>query len=368
MQFSVNRSELAPLLSNVSRFAAAKHSVAILECAYFEFCDDKLTVTGYDLDKGVKGTIPATARVDESFSFAVNAKKISDVVSKFKDGNVTFDISDSAVTIKNGRSKTKMNIISGDYPSTADIAAVVEFETTADDFHRLCDQTLYAAAVTDKKPILCGVQISVTDNNVAFTATDRYRIAAAYEIIKNPNGSGSFVIHAATLKNICSVFKGGTVKVSSGKRATMFNNGKYSVFCRNLEGEFFNSQHVLSQSYPTYFTVDAAAVTDILDRYGLVDSANNKVRHSLKCNIAVGEMKLEYADETTAMEDTVEISGEIRNSIVISFNRRYLLEAFKAAGSGKLNVSFSNPISPIHITADGESEKFKFVVLPVRLK
>ena len=58
-------------------------------------------------------------------------------------------------------------------------------------------------------------------------------------------------------------------------------------------------------------------------------------------------------------------SGE---DLEIGFNDRYMTDALKASGTDKLLVCLNTPSSPCVIKAADESEKFTYMILPVRLR
>ena len=62
---------------------------------------------------------------------------------------------------------------------------------------------------------------------------------------------------------------------------------------------------------------------------------------------------------------TCDGSGE---GLEIGFNDRYLMDALKAAGTDRLDICVNTASSPCIITAADGSEKFTYMILPVRLR
>ena len=61
------------------------------------------------------------------------------------------------------------------------------------------------------------------------------------------------------------------------------------------------------------------------------------------------------------------VDGEGKN-VEIGFNNRYILDALKAAPAEEINVCLNTGSSPCIINPADGSDKFLYMVLPVRLK
>ena len=62
------------------------------------------------------------------------------------------------------------------------------------------------------------------------------------------------------------------------------------------------------------------------------------------------------------------ISADIQgNKIEIGFNNKFILDALKVCDVEEVKIELNGPTSPI-IILDPESDKFLFLILPVRLK
>jgi DNA polymerase-3 subunit beta len=66
-------------------------------------------------------------------------------------------------------------------------------------------------------------------------------------------------------------------------------------------------------------------------------------------------------------EDICSCNGS-GDGLEIGFNDRYLMDALKAAGSDKLSLCLNSASSPCIVRAADGSEKFTYMILPVRLR
>lgn len=72
MKFTCIRSELSEALQNVQRAVSTKATLPALEGILIKAYDNKLTLTGYDLEIGITTTIDAT--ITEQGEIVVGAK------------------------------------------------------------------------------------------------------------------------------------------------------------------------------------------------------------------------------------------------------------------------------------------------------
>ena len=66
-------------------------------------------------------------------------------------------------------------------------------------------------------------------------------------------------------------------------------------------------------------------------------------------------------------EDVCSCEGS-GDGLEIGFNDRYLMDALKAAGADRLTLCLNSASSPCIVRAADGSDKFTYMILPVRLR
>ena len=79
MKFTADRNLLSEAVINASKVTAVHSSIPALEGILINLKGDKLTLTGYDLDSGIKNIIPVIS-ADEEGEVVLNAKLIADML------------------------------------------------------------------------------------------------------------------------------------------------------------------------------------------------------------------------------------------------------------------------------------------------
>ena len=80
-----------------------------------------------------------------------------------------------------------------------------------------------------------------------------------------------------------------------------------------------------------------------------------------------GQLSITCATPLGRAEDVCPIEGN-GEELVIGFNNSYLLDALKAAPAEVLQVNLGNGSSPCVLTPEDGSDKFLYMILPVRLR
>ena len=89
-KFTCKKSELSSAIGNVSRAAAFKSTITALEGIKIEVKENKICLTGYDLELGITTEIEATNC--EKGAFIVNPKLFAEMIRKMPDEEVTVEV------------------------------------------------------------------------------------------------------------------------------------------------------------------------------------------------------------------------------------------------------------------------------------
>ena len=108
-KFTCKKSELSSAIGNVSRAVAFKSTITALEGIKIEVEENKVCLTGYDLELGITTEISATNC--EKGEFIVNSKLFAEMIRKMPDEEVTVEV-DSSLATKITSNKASCSIIS----------------------------------------------------------------------------------------------------------------------------------------------------------------------------------------------------------------------------------------------------------------
>ena len=366
MKFSCEKYLLQSACGIASRASASKSPIPALEGLLLQ-ARDRLTVTGYDLKKGIYTQLEA--EVKEQGSVVVGARLFGEMIRRLPDGIVTIstDVNNN-VNVKCGKSEFNfMGISPEDYPEMPVVDGVNNIALPQKILGSMINQTIFAVADNDMRPIYTGALFDIEGEELTLVAVDGYRLAKRSEKLESAKMENcSFVVPGSALADIERICGDSEelVKISVGAKHISFSIGETVVVSRRLEGEFLNYKKSIPESFKYTVKVDRGEFMSAIDRVALIVSERNT--SPVRMSFNDGNIDCLCITPIGRAEDvcTCEGSGE---GLQIGFNDRYLKDALKAAAKEELNVCLNSASSPCIITAADGSDNFTYMILPVRL-
>ena len=366
MKFSCEKYLLQSACGIASRAAAGKSPIPALEGLLLQ-ASDRLTVTGYDLKKGIYTQLEA--EVKEQGSVVVGARLFGEMIRRLPDGIVTIstDINNN-VNVKCGKSEFNfMGISPEDYPEMPVVDGVNNIALPQKILGSMINQTIFAVADNDMRPIYTGTLFDIEGEELTLVAVDGYRLAKRSEKLESARMENcSFVVPGSALADIERICGDSEelVKISVGAKHISFSIGETVVISRRLEGEFLNYKKSIPDSFKYTVKVDRDEFMSAIDRVALIVSERNT--SPVRMSFNDGSIDCLCVTPIGRAEDVCSCEGS-GEGLQIGFNDRYLKDALKAAAKEELNVCLNSASSPCIITAADGSENFTYMILPVRL-
>ena len=357
MKFSCEKYLLQSACGIASRAAASKSPIPALEGLLLQ-ASDRLTVTGYDLRKGIYTQLEAEMK--EQGSVVVGARLFGEMIRRLPDGIVTIstDINNN-VNVKCGKSEFNfMGISPEDYPEMPVVDGVNNIALPQKILGSMINQTIFAVADNDMRPIYTGTLFDIEGDELTLVAVDGYRLAKRSEKLESARMENcSFVVPGSALADIERICGDGEelVKISVGAKHISFSIGETVVVSRRLEGEFLNYKKSIPESFKYTVKVDRGEFMSTIDRVALIVSERNT--SPVRMSFNDGSIDCLCVTPIGRAEDVCSCEGS-GEGLQIGFNDRYLKDALKAAAKEELNVCLNSASSPCIITAADGSENF----------
>ena len=313
MNFFCTRSELSESLNNVTRAVAAKTTHPAMEGVLINAEDDRLTLSCYNMELGIKTYMPA--RVSENGSIVLNAKLFSDIIRRLDSENIEIECDEKCMTkIKGGAAEYSIiGIEEEEFPQLPSVDERINFTVSSTVLKSMIDQTIFAVAVNDFKPVHTGSKFIIKDHILSVVSVDGFRLAIRQEPVSY-HDELDFVVPGKSLSEVSKLIsEEEEILVALSQKHIIFRIGKYDVISRLLEGEFIKYNDIIPKEH------------DVVE---------------------------------------CEVKGE---PVEMGFNNRYLSEALRATGCDKVKIMITSSLAPVKIVPM-EGESFLFLVLPVRMR
>ncbi len=365
MKFTCPKEIILAALQVTAKAASAKSTIPALEGLLLELDGDKLTITGYDLDLGIKTSIEVNGVEDGGI--IINAKIACDIVRKMPSGIVSFSLSGGNMAlISCGNAEFNIMCASTDeYPVVPQVNPETSFTMPQPTLKSMIAQTKFAVAVVDTKPALMGCKFEINNNILSVVAVDGVRIALRQEPVVFENIS--FIVPIKTLDELVHILSDDpdkNVTICIDKNQISFSIDNNIMISRLLDGEFIPYRNHLAGSREKFVELNCRDMIDMLERSILILSEKNKT--PIRCDINSGTITLSCTAALGKMNDSMPVKYN-GDPITIGFNAKYMLDTFKACDTDTVKMVVSTSVAPIIVTPV-QGDAFTFLVLPMRLK
>ena len=365
MKLQCSKSLLYEAVVKVSKAVSERSALPSLQGIKFKLENNILELTGYDLEIGIKTSISALSA--DSGEFILDAKLFAEMIRKMPEEDIYIEISDNLqVTISSGVTTYNLSAVSSeDYPELPVKDNCDEIAVSQPVLKNMINQTIFAVAVTDMKPILKGELFDIENGILTLVAIDGYRLAVRQEPIKY-NENIKFVVPAKTLNEVSSLLNENdedVCKMFISSKHIIFEINGYYVYSRLLEGEFHPYKSAIPNSFTTEVVVERKKLIETLERAMLL--VNERNPSPVRCYFENDIIKVKCSTAMGKISD--EIKADMTGPVIeIGFKCKYFIDPLKAISDDKVKLQMSGSLLPMKIVpCDGDN--YTFLVLPVRL-
>ncbi len=385
MKIVFNRQEIincvTPLMCAAS---GSRSSIAAVEGILFEAeAPSTVTMTTYDLEKGVRTTVEAN--VLEGGSCVINAQKFLQSVKVMSGDEITLSVNDRlAVSIMSGKSNYRMSALpAADFPALPALRTELGFTLPSGVLRKMINKVSYAMGVNDQRIILNGTYFKVNDGDLLCVACDSFRLAKSEKKLEfgriNDDRDAlhfAYVVPAKTINELCRMLPDDdelTVAVYMGRKHMVYVIEGLTFFTRLIEGEYIDYDRIIIKNHRIIVECQRAALLMALEKAAIVTEEKivGAGRAYVKLSLEGGLLKVtaESALGSSYDEIPVEHEGE---DIVIAFNNRYLIDSVRSCTGDTVELQMSTPLTSVNIIPvhpdDGEDTEDIFFLLPVRMQ
>ena len=163
MKFTCMRTDLSNAVSNVVRAVSTKGTIPALEGILIKAYNNKLVLSGYDLEIGITTTVDAT--VTDEGEIVVSAKLFSDIVRRLPEEIVCIETDDRLITyITSGQANYQIvGISSADFPELPTFEETDKIVIKAELLKNMIRQTIFAVSDNMAKPVYTGSLFDIED-------------------------------------------------------------------------------------------------------------------------------------------------------------------------------------------------------------
>ena len=368
MKLSVMQENLARGLSVVSRAVSSRSTLPVLANVLLRTEDAGLKLTATNLEIGITYWVPGKIETDGATT--VPARLLTDLVGSLPASEkVDLELQGAdTLHIRAGRFATHVKGIDADeFPTIQTAGERPTTRVSQKVLKRALDETAFAAASDEARPILTGVLARFEGSRLTLAAADNYRIAVRTIDILDPVEAAAVVIPARALNELGRILADTDDPVelvlAQAKNQVLFHLEGVDIVSRLIDGQFPNYQQVLPAAHTTRAEIDREELLRAVRPAALIASSSANI---VKLQVGgdgqgvVVTATAEVGDYTGDVEAVVE-----GDATTIAFNARYLNDVLSNVHADRFALELNGPLSPGVFRPVGDDD-YVHVVMPVR--
>lgn len=367
MKFRIDRTTLSEALVNASKASSCRSSIPALEGVLLTLKNGMMTVTGYDLEMGIKCRIKPDECIEEG-EIVVNAKIFGEMIRKMPAGLVEISTTDDVnITLRSGTVIYNIVGVAGNqFPNIPELRNDITFYVTEGTLKSMIRQTFHAIAVNDIKAVHMGSKFDIIDKVMSVVSVDGVRMAKRVEPVDYKDIS--FVVPSKTLAELLRMLSDNEsekkVAICIDRTQICFSKEDYMIVSRILDGKFIDYDRIMNFEATSSVELNAREFAAALDRTLLLNTDRYSI--PVKCIFENDEVSIDIKTALGQMSDTLPIkySGA---KLEIAFNAKFMIDSLRNSECDRVILDFTGPLAPIRIKPLGE-ESYVGIVLPVRNK
>ena len=383
MEFELERDAFADAVAWIARGLPARPVVAVTAGVMLEVTDGALIVSGFDFEVLNRIEVPVTDKAGGRV--LVSGRLLSEIARALPPKDVRVAVDGNRLAVRCGSARFNLPLMQvEDYP-VVPVLPATSGTARGEVFATAVAQVTTAASRDETLPMLTGVRMEITPDELVFAATDRYRLAERH-VPWQPSGqvpTGPVIIPAKTLAEAAKALGSASDVVLSiggaGDTAGFIGfsaNGRQTL-TRLLDGEFVKFASLWPTEATTTVEVEVGPFVEAVKRVSLIAQRFAPVR--MIFDEGRVQLSAEAEDESSAEEELEVGVGVTGEPLTIGFNAGYLLDGLMAVKAPRASLSFTTPTRPTVITPvtgleatdgtpDSGERTYRYLVMSMRLR
>lgn len=376
MKFKIKKNFLLNSIQSVSIAISSRTVIPILTSMKLDVSPSKIVLTGSNSDITIQSHIPSVKDEEEIItditpgSIVLPVPHFPEIIKKLPEDIVNITVEENYKTIiQSGKAVfTLYGQSSEEYPHIKLSESDEHIKLNVKDLKTLIRQTVFAVSQMETRPILTGVNVSLEDNLITFTATDSHRLALrSLKIEENPFDIDSFVIPGKSLQELNKIFVHDDEQVNMVimKNQVLFYSENTYFLSRLLSGQYPDTSRLIPDDSKTTLHIFTKEFIDTIERAALLSNKdqNNVIRlDKLTDNMIEISSNSPEIGNVKEQVAAISIEGE---DLKISFSSNYMLDTLKTIDSERVQINFTGAMRPFVIKIPNDNNILQ-LILPIR--
>jgi DNA polymerase III subunit beta len=367
VKLSLSTADLLAQLQTVTRVASTRSAVQALSGVMIVAGEGSTEMLATDMEVGLR--VPLRGEVSRPGSVVLPARLVLDVARALPAEQVTIELrsAEQDVELISGAARFHLRTLrSEDFPALPTPTAENRLVLPAEAFVQTISRVARSASRDETRPILTGILMSASGQELRMVATDSYRLSVKETALEESlQGTLEANVPARALQELARIAQqvaAPEVAVSVGQNQIVFELGDVVLSSRLIDGQFPNYRQLLPESVEHELRLSSAEFTDVVRRISLLAQKNAPLRLSFsEGEVTISAQTPDVGEASEAIP--VPFHGE---AFEIGFNPDFLRDGLESIDSSEFIMKLISPLRPGLIESPDTAD-FVYLIMPIRL-
>jgi DNA polymerase III subunit beta len=352
MKFTVNKVILDSLLTALQPFLEKKDNSQITSHILIDANDGILTLKATDSEIGLNLTSKEASISQNGFATA-NGKKFSEIVRSLRDDEITIELVENNILLKQKNSKYKLPTFNyEEFPKFPDYTNLPKIGLNSQELITAFKRVTPAIDTNNPKFELNGALLDIKVGGVNIVATDTKRLAIT-QIEEKNSEELSIIIPKKAIQEIQKIFYN-DVDIFYAQTYLIIRSKEATFFTKLINGKFPDYHRILPKEFKVIQTLQKDKIVEAIKQISIISQ-------ELKMSFQKDRIIFESLSEEN-MEAKTEIEGTFDfEEFTIAFSSKYVLDFLSSIDSKEFTAHFNQSNMPFELNTD----KFKTLVMPI---
>ena len=365
-------------LATVGRVVAPRSTLPVLGNVLLATDGGQLKLAATNLELTVVCWVGA--KVEEEGAITLPARLLADYVGLLSAGEpLNLELKGKKAHLSCGRSEANISGIDAEeFPAIPSVSGGISLKIPAPRLKEAINQVVFAAAPDDSRPVLAGVQMSVSGGKLTMAAADGFRLAVRkIDLGDMEIPDLTMIVPAKALTEVARGLPNDDeveveIAVTADQSQVLFRHRQAEVVSRLIEGQFPDFNRIIPQNSKTRVTLQTADFLRATKAAQVFARDNSMI---VRLNLVPAEGGDEALGRVTVAATSAEIgdnTGDVDASVEgeamqVAFNGRYLRDALEALDAQQAFLEVTGPASPGLIRPASGPNGYIQVIMPMHV-
>lgn len=355
MKVKVQKQVLESILINLQPFLEKKDASQITSHVYFDAKENECIIKATDLEIGLSINTKHL-KVDELGICTANGKKLLDIIRILKDDELTLEVLDNSLVIKQKQSKFKLPIFDAlTYPSFPETENKPQI--TLDSLQLIQGFKKISPAIDTNNPKfeLNGALINIKDKSTDIVGTDTRRLAIS-TINSTSSEELAIIIPKKAILEIQKLFLD-KINIYYDNVNLIITNDNYYFYTKLINGKYPDYARIIPNSTKHNLKLPRK---DMAESIKMMSTISQDIKLTINSNNIIFHA---LSNDNLEAKTELEINTGINERFEINFNSRYILDFLYQIDDDIFEMNLNESNLPFVV----KSDEFTTIIMPIIL-